>query len=102
MNHILNRLTVILALVAFAIVATVGFMTGVRPMVSLFRATAALVFFGVLGRVGFKIVLKGILEELAKHKEEQEQKEEAAREKMTAEASEETNQTADETTTATE
>ncbi len=74
MNEILNRLTVLLALFAFAVVAAVGFSTGVKPMVSLFRATVAFVFFGVLGHVGFKIVLNGILEELAKHKRELEKK----------------------------
>ena len=78
MNDILNRLTVLLALVAFGIVATVGFMTGVRPMVALFRATAAFVFFGFFGRMGIRIILKGILEELARHREEEDKKNQAA------------------------
>ena len=78
MNDILNRLTVLLALAAFGVVAVIGFAAGVRPMVALFRATIAFVFFGIIGRLGFKVVLKGILEELAKHKKEQEEKREAA------------------------
>jgi hypothetical protein len=70
MNDILNRLAVLLALFAFAVVSTVGFAAGAGPMIVLFRATVALVFFGVLGRIGFRVILKGILEELAKQRNE--------------------------------
>ena len=73
MNDILNRLTVLLALGAFLTVAAVSMGAGVEPMVSLFRATVALVFFGFFGRIGLGIVLRGILEELAKHRKEAEQ-----------------------------
>ena len=69
MNDILNRLTVLLALGAFVIIAAAGMTTGVDPMVCLFRATVALVFFGFFGRLGIRVVLKGILEELARHKQ---------------------------------
>ncbi len=99
MNDILNRLTVLLALLAFAIVAAIGFVTGVRPMVCLFRATAALTFFGFFGRMGLRIVLKSILEELAKHKKEQEEK--AAAEQTAAASSDKTKHAADEITTGT-
>ena len=95
MNDILNRLTVLLALLAFAIVAAIGFVTGVSPMVCLFRATAALTFFGFFGRMGLRIVLKSILEELAKHKKEQEEKAAAAA------SSDKTEHAADEITTGT-
>ena len=70
MNDILNRLTVLLALVAFGVVAAVGFLTNVRPMVALFRATVAFAFFGFFGRMGLRVVLSGILKELARHKQE--------------------------------
>jgi len=93
MNDILNRLTVLLALLAFGIVAAIGFVTGVRPMVCLFRATAALAFFGFFGRMGLRIVLKGILEELAKHKREQEEK--AAAEQAAAAALDKTENAAE-------
>ena len=82
MNDILNRLTVLLALVAFGVVSAMGFMTGVRPMVTLFRATVAFVFLGFFGRMGIRIVLKGILKELARHREEEEKKNQAAQEAL--------------------
>jgi hypothetical protein len=99
MNDILNRLTVLLALLAFGIVAVIGFGTSVRPMVCLFRATAALAFFGFFGRMGLRIVLKGILEELAKHEKEREEK--AATQQATAAASDTTEDGAEEITAGT-
>ena len=100
MNDILNRLTVLLALVAFGIIAAVGFMTGAPPPVALFRATTAFVFFGFFGRMGIRIVLKGILEELAIHREEEEKKNQAVQEASAA-SNEKIKQRAEESTPAT-
>ena len=84
MNDILNRLTVLLALAAFGVVAATGFLRNVRPMVALFRATVAFAAFGFFGRMGLRVVLSSILEELARHKREDQSTGDAAEEGRTS------------------
>ena len=102
MNEILKRLSVLLSLMAFGIVTIVGIATNVGPMVTLFRATVAFILFGFFGRMGIRVVLKGILEELARHRKEEKDKKKAAEQEIMKAKAEKVEETAASTTPVTE